>query len=186
MCIMWRRGFYQLAPLLDYLTDILLDVVTDDTSSISIERFGQLNATYVQSNSDLSYDTYATLRYSGQYLPVSHLSFFLCLFSMIHLFLPCAGHISHCWGCCVLHGVCRQSHKHICRVLCQNTHELTLWRICQHHLHLPSKPSFSQLSPTCPWTLFCIEDHRSSPRDIAFKLSAVHMTVLSTLNIFPM
>ncbi|DBB15342.1 TPA: hypothetical protein ACH3X3_003587 [Trebouxia sp. C0006] len=63
-------GFYQLAPLLDYLTDILLDVVTDDSSSISIERFGQLNATYVQSNSDLSYDIYATLRYSGQYLPV--------------------------------------------------------------------------------------------------------------------
>ncbi|DBA98816.1 hypothetical protein WJX77_006821 [Trebouxia sp. C0004] len=65
-------GFYQLSPLLDYLTDILQDVVSDDSSMYSNEHLGQLNATYVQSNSDLTYDIYATLRYSGQYLLVDH------------------------------------------------------------------------------------------------------------------
>jgi len=72
--------------LLDYLTDILLDVVSDDTSIISIGRFGQLNATYVQSNSDLSYDIYATLRYSGQYLPVSHVNMLLQCFILLSTF----------------------------------------------------------------------------------------------------
>ncbi len=30
----------------------------------------------------------------------------------------------------------------ICRVLCQNTQEPTLWQIFQHHLQLPSRPNF--------------------------------------------
>lgn len=64
------RGFFQLAPLLDYLTDILQDVVSDDTSTYSDQRLGQLNATYVQSNSSLSPDKYATLRTTQAYLPV--------------------------------------------------------------------------------------------------------------------
>ena len=162
MCIMWRRGFYQLAPLLDYLTDILLDVVTDDSSSISIERFGQLNATYVQSNSDLSYDIYATLRYSGQYLPVSHL-------------LQCVEHISHCWkkrrgkkrftlfsnhNGSLLRRQPENIVEAFCVAWCLLPFPWTYVVCCcvkthrsQHSgkfvitiLHLPSKPHFSQLS----------------------------------------
>ena len=64
------RGFYELAPLLDYITDILQDVVSDDASTYSNQQLGLLNATYVQSNSNISPEIYASLRTTGAYLPV--------------------------------------------------------------------------------------------------------------------
>lgn len=64
-------GFYELAPLLDYITDILQDVVSDDVSTYSNQQLGQLNATYVQTNQNVAPEVYATLRTSGAYLPVS-------------------------------------------------------------------------------------------------------------------
>ncbi len=93
--------------MLDYLTDILLDVVSDDVDSsiYSNERVGQLNATYVQSNSALSYDIYATLRYSGQYLPVSHVNMLLQRDNV--------GHIWHYPDCFVVHGDLPPSHEHV-------------------------------------------------------------------------
>lgn len=71
MILLTYRGFYELAPLLDYITDILQDVVTDDASTYSNEQLGQLNATYVQTNQNVSPEIFASLRTSGAYLPVS-------------------------------------------------------------------------------------------------------------------
>ena len=56
---------------MDYLTDILQDVVRDDSSTYSEQDLGQLNATYVQTNSANSPSLYATLKTAGAYLPVS-------------------------------------------------------------------------------------------------------------------
>lgn len=68
------RGFYELAPLLDYITDTLQDVVRDNASTFSNQQLGQLNTTYVQSNSNVSPEIYASLRTTGAYLPVCAIS----------------------------------------------------------------------------------------------------------------
>ena len=57
-------------PLLDYITQILGDVLDDDMSLHFDEYFGQLNATYVQSNANVDTEVYATLRTSNAYLPL--------------------------------------------------------------------------------------------------------------------
>ena len=46
-------------------------MVSDDSSTYSEQRLGQLNATYVQTNSAAAYPPYATFKTAGAYLPVS-------------------------------------------------------------------------------------------------------------------
>ena len=79
------RGAFQLAPLLDYITEILNQVADDDGSEHFDQYFGQLNATYVQSNANVDTETYATLRTANAYIPVSCLSTFFLLFLTVPL-----------------------------------------------------------------------------------------------------
>lgn len=66
------RGFYELVPLLNYITHILQEVfVSNETSVYANQRRGQLNGTYVQTNASQSSVPYATLKYANSYLPVS-------------------------------------------------------------------------------------------------------------------
>ena len=72
MCCCCCRGFYELTPLLNYLTGILQEVFfSNETSVYANQRRGQLNGTYVQTNPSLSSVPYATLKYPDAYLPVS-------------------------------------------------------------------------------------------------------------------
>lgn len=87
------RGFFELGPLLDYLTDILQDVISENGSVFFEQYFGQLNATYVQSNSALGPEIYVTLRSSGAYLPVSRLSLSKSLLGCsVPCSCPCSNH----------------------------------------------------------------------------------------------
>ncbi|KAL0056069.1 hypothetical protein WJX82_007413 [Trebouxia sp. C0006] len=64
------RGWYELAPLLDYLTLILKTVtVSTDISEYTAQYLGQLNTTYVQTNSEVSPQIYATLKTPSVYIP---------------------------------------------------------------------------------------------------------------------
>ena len=66
-----HRGYYELVPVLNYLTGILQDVfVSNDTSVYANQRRGQLNGTYVQISSNASQIPYATLKYPNAYLLV--------------------------------------------------------------------------------------------------------------------
>ncbi|DBA75926.1 TPA: hypothetical protein ACH3X2_008985 [Trebouxia sp. C0005] len=70
-CTTDTRGWYELAPLLDYLTLILKTVtVSTDFSEYSAQYLGQLNTSYVQTNPEVSPQIYATLKTPSVYIPV--------------------------------------------------------------------------------------------------------------------
>lgn len=72
MSCCYCRGFYELVPVLNYITHILQEVfVSNDTSVYANQRRGQLNGTYVQTSPSQSSVPYATLKYTNAYLPVS-------------------------------------------------------------------------------------------------------------------
>lgn len=77
MCCCFCRGFYELVPLLNYVTYILQEAfVSSETSVYANQRRGQLNGTYVQTNPSQSAAPYATLKYPDAFLPVStHLEY---------------------------------------------------------------------------------------------------------------
>lgn len=59
---------------MDYLTLILRTVtVSTDFSEYTAQYLGQLNTTYVQTNSEVSPQIYATLKTPNVYIPVSAL-----------------------------------------------------------------------------------------------------------------
>ena len=74
MCRHCCRGFYELVPLLNYLTHILQEVfLSNETSVYANQRRGQLNGTYVLTNPSRSSSPVATLKYPDAYIPVSAL-----------------------------------------------------------------------------------------------------------------
>ena len=70
------RGWWELAPLLDYLSMILDTVkVKADLSQRAAQYWGQLDdSEYVQTNPAASQNIYATLQFPNQYIPVSRLA----------------------------------------------------------------------------------------------------------------
>ena len=66
------RGYYELVPLLDYLT-LILKTATNrtDFSEYTAHYLGQLNTTYVQSNPAVGPQVFATMKTPSVFIPVS-------------------------------------------------------------------------------------------------------------------